>query len=229
MEALEEADRLKDEFLGVVSHELRTPLTSILGFGEILEDGAPDEFKEVAGIVVRNAKEMHDMVGRVLDFSRARSGRLELVVAEHGVDGLVEEVIPLVEPFLSDHEVVVERSGLRVLTDPDAIRRVLVNLLTNAAKFTPRGRRITVSSDRVDDRVWIMVTDQGPGIPDSEHEAIFERFHRVGSGEGSTERGTGVGLSIVKTYTEAMDGRAWVRNDPSGGARFVVDLPGAET
>lgn len=228
-EALREADRMKDEFLGVVSHELRTPLTVILGFGRVLQDQVPEELKEFASAVVRNATEMEGMVERILDYSRSQGGRMSLQVGDHRLDDLLDDLAPLVEAALAHHVLALDIEPELVLrVDPDAFRHIMVNLLTNAAKFTPREGSITVRAHALStDRCLVSVEDAGPGIPEDELEAVFDRFHQVKANPTAAKRGIGVGLAIVRTYTEALNGRVWAENRPGAGASLYVELPAA--
>lgn len=230
VEALRDADRVKDEFLGVVSHELRTPLTAILGFGRILEGRVPDHLEQFVDAIVRNGVEMQGMVERILDYSRSQGGGLLLQFDDHPLDGLLDDLWIQVDSALADHVRHVEAEPDLVLhVDPEAFRHVMVNLLTNAAKFTPKGGSITVRARRgVGGHCLISVDDGGPGIPDDELEAVFDRFHQVKSNPIASKRGAGVGLAIVRTYVSAMNGRVWAENRPGGGAIFSVELPMAK-
>lgn len=229
-EALREADRMKDEFLGVVSHELRTPLTVILGFGTVLQNEVPEELTKFAGAVVRNATEMEGMVERILDYSRSQAGRMSLQIGDHRLSDLLDDLWPLLESALADHVRTLDTEpDLVVRVDPDAFRHIMVNLLTNAAKFTPPGGPVTVRArPRPGDRCLIVVEDAGPGIPEDELEAVFDRFHQVKSNPTAAKRGAGVGLAIVRAYTEALGGRVWAENRPDAGASLYVELPMAQ-
>lgn len=225
LDALREADKLKDQFLGVVSHELRTPLTSILGFSQLLRphvDGEPSTWLDV---VVRNAEEMHGMVERILDYSRLHSGAMKLVIAVHDARTLVGEAMTLVAAPLAGHVVETEIDDVVMAVDQNAMTRVLVNLLTNAAKFSPSGSTIDVRVTGGGDTATLRVSDEGCGIPSDQFETVFERFHQVESSRVSTRRGVGVGLSIVKEYVEAMRGTVRVEKSSDSGTTVVVELP----
>ncbi len=224
-EALREADQLKDEFLGTVSHELRTPLTSILGFAELMADDLEGDHRQFMDIIVRNGQEMHDMVERILDFTRVRSGKLELVLEPQRVDLLVEEAWPLVLSLVADHTVEIEIDDDAVATtDTSAFTRILVNLVSNATKFSPPGSRIAIRARRAGTWCRMDVSDEGPGIPEGEIESVFERFHQVRSTLVSEKRGAGVGLAIVRSYCELMGGRVWAESGDSG-TTMIVELP----
>ena len=228
VEALREADRMKDQFLGVISHELRTPLTSILGFGRLLLDEADGETRTWIEILVRNADEMHAMIERILDYSRLHHGALDLHIAEHRVAEVIEAVRSLVVDPLRGHQLIAEiEPGATILVDDKAMNRVLVNLLTNAAKFSPADSIIRIEAARVADRpaTRIRVVDEGCGIPADQVETVFERFHQVASDRIATRHGVGVGLAIVKEYVDAMDGAVWVESELDVGTTVTVELP----
>ena len=228
VEALREADRMKDQFLGVISHELRTPLTSILGFGRLLLDESDGETRTWVEILVRNADEMHAMIERILDYSRLHHGAQDLNLAEHGVADMVDAVRSLVADPLQGHELITDiEPGASVVVDDKAMNRVLVNLLTNAAKFSPTGSTIRVEAARVPARAAtrIRIVDEGCGIPADQLETVFERFHQVASDRIATRHGVGVGLAIVKEYVDAMDGVVWVESEIDVGTTITVELP----
>ncbi len=225
VESLREADRLKDEFLGTVSHELRTPLTSIIGFGDILRNNVDDELRNYAEIILRNGHEMHDMVERILDFSRVRSGRLVLAPERRRVEELVDDAWPLVVSLLAEHRV--DRAfddDAIAIVDGAAFSRIFVNLVDNAAKFSPPGSTIRVSARCAGARCRMEISDEGPGIPADEIETVFERFHQVPSTMVPQKRGAGIGLSIVRSYTELLGGRVWAESD-GRGTTMVVEFP----
>jgi signal transduction histidine kinase len=229
VEALQTTDRLKDRFLGVVSHELRTPLTSIVGFSQMLLDHADDETRPWIEILARNAEDMHGMVERILDYSRLHAGAMDLNFEALPVDALVDELRSLVAVPLMDHDLVVDlEPGLVVLADRNAMFRILVNLLTNSAKFSPSGSPIRIEGRSVTDcdEIRLCVVDEGHGIPGDQRESVFERFHQVESDDIGTRHGVGVGLTIVKEYVEAMSGTVWVDHaGPASGTTITVQLP----
>lgn len=226
-EALREADRLKDEFLGAVSHEMRTPLTAVLGFATLLRErsGAPGELVEP---IVRNAEEMRRMIERLLDFSRLAAGRVELRPADLDLAAEVARAVAGLAGVLADHEVVTSVApGLGVRADGRALQKVLANLLANAANFAPPGTPITVEARRTGGDVTVRVRDLGPGLPGELEATAFERFVR-GADQPPGRRGTGVGLAIARRYVESMGGRIWHERPPGGGACFAFTLPAKE-
>ncbi len=228
VDALREADRVKDQFLGVISHELRTPLTSIVGFGRLLLDDAEGERRTWLEILVRNADEMQAMIERILDYSRLHQGALHLRLDDHDAEEVIDGVRALVAEALRDHRLEIEvEPGARLRVDQPAMNRVLVNLITNAAKFSEPGTAIRVEVATAPDRgrTRVRVVDDGCGIPADHLESVFERFHQVASDRIATRHGVGVGLAIVKEYVEAMGGKVWVESELGAGTTITVELP----
>lgn len=225
---LREVDRLRSDFLSTVSHELRTPLTAIRGFADLLVDNweatpGGQRHELVRRIAVAGLR-LDRLIEDLLDFTRLERGQLGIDLRARDLAALVEEALHHVAVSLEHHDVHVEvPDGLLVLVDEAAMARVLVNLLTNAAKFSPRGTVIAVRGARDGDRVALSICDEGDGIPGEEHERIFDRFYRVE--RGAVRRpGTGVGLAIVKEFTEAQGGQVVVRSAPGEGSEFTVRL-----
>jgi PAS domain S-box-containing protein len=226
-EGLRAADQLKDEFLSTVSHELRTPLTAIIGFAQLLRRGIdPAHTPDLVERIQRNADEMRGMVERVLDFSRLQAGEVDLRLTEVALDELVRTTVGDLAGATLDRPVKDSAgSGARVVADPEATAHVLANLVLNAAKFSPAGSVIEVTTTVAGGEAVVMVVDQGPGVPAELRERVFDRFFQ-GADQPPGKRGTGVGLAIVRRYVELQGGRAWCEEtDPGPGATFCFTLP----
>ena len=226
---LREVDRLRTDFLATVSHELRTPLTAIKGFAEWLMGSwdTTDEARKRDMI-----QRIHHAGGRLdfliqdlLDFSRLERGKLRIDLAPHRLAGLVEESLRNTATALEGNEV---DDGidpdLEVMVDKGAILRVIENLLTNAAKFSPRGSTIHLSAETSPTTVVLSVRDEGVGIPEEEHEKVFDRFYRSPA-TATSAPGTGIGLAIVKHFVEAQGGTVELRSVVEEGCDFRVSLP----
>ncbi len=228
---LREVDRLRTDFLATVSHELRTPLTAIKGFAEWLV-GAWDTTEESRKRDM--VQRIHDAGGRLdfliqdlLDFSRLERGKLTIDAAAHPLRELVEESLRNTATALEEHRVDLQVDpGTMVLVDRAATLRVVENLLTNAAKFSPRSSTIHLAGSSTPAGVVLSVRDEGPGIPAEEHEKVFDRFYRSPATSTSAP-GTGVGLAIVKHFVEAQGGTVELRSAAEGGSEFRVTLPRA--
>jgi signal transduction histidine kinase len=225
---LAEATEEKSEFLGAVSHELRTPLTAVKGFVDTVLlhwDGLPDERRrDLLDRASTNADELNRLIGQLLDFSRLDGSRIKLSPRSIAVSDVVASVLDDLGPTLAGHRVSVEVDDAVVVADQRAFAQVLTNLLTNAAKYSPSGSAITVRAEAGDTEVVVSVADHGSGIPLDEQDRVFDRFYQSPS-NGASRRGTGIGLSIAKRFTEMQGGRIRVESIPDVGSTFFVTMP----
>lgn len=232
LEELRRVGRIKDEFLSVVSHELRTPLSSILGYGEFLEDELPGDLtgEQPAYVarIMQAARQMGLLVDDLLDLTRIASGTMRLDLREVALPDLMVQAASIASPLLEPRRqrLHLEVSGVSTLVaDPGRLLQILLNLVSNAAKFSPEGSPIHLRAEGVPEGVAISVEDQGVGIDPAEHEAIFERFYQSDRSLTRQTGGVGLGLSIVKHLVELHGGRVQVVSEPGIGATFRVLLP----
>ncbi|HKB25606.1 MAG TPA: HAMP domain-containing sensor histidine kinase [Methylomirabilota bacterium] len=228
---LEELDRAKSSFVAVASHELRTPLTALQGFSEILalRRLPGEEVSRLAGIMRGEARRLGRIVNDLLDLSRIERGLAPTLRREPvAVETLIASVAEVFRRGSATHPIVVGyEAGLpRVDADPDALERILTNLVSNALKYSPPGRlvRIRARAAARGASVEIEVEDQGPGIPDESLARIFEPYYRAPESEGAA-RGTGIGLAVVKSLVEAHGGSIRVESTPGAGTRVLFSLP----
>lgn len=233
-EALEQADRLRSQFLSHVSHELRTPLTSIKGFVQNLLDGLTGPLNEKQQRylfrMLDNSDRLIRMIEDLLDLTRIEAGRLEVHPVDVDLESCLTDAIEQLRPLASAKR---QRLGLsagdtriEVWADRDRLIQVAVNLLQNAVKYTPEGGEITVAIESSSARfVRILVRDTGPGIPAEDLDKIFDPFFRVQQGQRSGPKGLGLGLSIVKTLVELLGGSVLAKNGSAGGAEVSFTLP----
>jgi signal transduction histidine kinase len=229
--ALREMDRLKDEFLAAVSHELRTPLTVISASLELLgkrrEDLPPDarRFIEQAQ---RHVQRLNRNVEDLLDLAQLQEARIELQREFTGPRALLGEIAATHEPVVAAKRQQVRlacEDGLPpVLVDRRRMQQIVGNLVQNASRYAPEGTTIELGAERSGAAIRLTVADEGPGIPPSERERIFDKFYRGERTKGMTS-GTGLGLAIARTLVELHGGRISVEDRPGGGARFVVEIP----
>ena len=231
-EQLAHLDRQKGEFLSLVSHELRTPLTAVNGFVDTVLvhwDAIPeDRQRELLDRASSNADELNRLVGQLLDFSRLDAENVRINPEPIAVADVVASVVRDLAGALAEHRVVIDApNGVAVLADRAAFADVLTNLLTNAAKFSAAGTPITVRAeiDVVD--VVVSVSDRGVGIAAPEQARVFDRFYQSPSNVAS-HRGTGIGLTIAKRFTELQGGRIGLDSEPGLGSTFFVSLPAAK-
>src|SRR5262249_40768254 len=226
-----EVDHQKSALLALVSHELGTPLTAVKRFVDTLRSqwGELPEARrrELLDRASLNADELNRLVHQLLDFSRLDAEHVTTTPQPILVSEAVERALDDVGPVLANHHVYVDiPDGLAILADVTAFGDVLTNLLTNAAKFSPAGRRIIVSATLADGAVDMSVSDEGGGIRREEQELIFDPFYQSPSNKGS-QRGTGIGLTIAKQFTEMQGGEIAVVSEPGLGSTFWVTMPTA--
>jgi signal transduction histidine kinase len=225
---LTQADQQKSEFLALVSHELRTPLTAVKGFVDTVLlhwDRLPDDRRrELLTRASSNADELGRLVRQLMEFGRTESGPIQIAPDKLDVAAAVDLALLGIAPVTAGHRLEVDvPDGLVVDADADAFNHVLVNLLTNAMKFSPAGSLVVVGARRAEGEVVVSVADEGAGIAPDEQERIFDRFYQ--SRNGNHPRGTGIGLTIAQRFTAQHGGRIWVDSEPGRGATFSFTMP----
>jgi len=231
----EAANRAKAEFLAAMSHELRTPLNAIGGYVDLLSLGirGPVTEQQQADLerIRRSQQHLLGIVNDLLNFSRIEAGRITYDIAPVPMDAAVEAVRAMIEPQTVAAELQLEwpkpTPSAVVLADRSKLEQILLNLLTNAVKFTPAGGTIRVSYALRPDVVELQVQDTGIGIPPERLEAIFEPFVQIGRSLASQHEGTGLGLSISRDLARAMGGELRAASAPGEGATFTLTLPSA--
>lgn len=231
-EKAKEADRIKSAFLATMSHELRTPLNSIIGFTGILLKGLAgplnEEQKKQLTMVQSSARHLLELINDVLDISKIEAGELRLSISEFNIKESVEKVVRMFVPLL-------EKKGLElkmdigndvdsVVTDKRRLEQVLMNLMSNAVKFTEKGSIIVSCRKEVGSYV-ISVKDTGIGIEEGELEKIFQPFSQIDTGLSRKYEGTGLGLSISKKLLDLMGGKIYVESKPGKGSTFTIVIP----
>ncbi|MBI5333814.1 MAG: two-component system sensor histidine kinase KdbD [Burkholderiales bacterium] len=225
-----EGERLRNSLLAAISHDLRTPLAALVGMADTLAGSAgADEAQRSLGRRMREAAlRMSALVTNLLDMARLESGRIRLNRQWLPLEEVVGTALQAVGPLLAAHPVRADLPAELPLLHVDAVlmERVLVNLLENAAKYTPPGTPIQILAVAYDEEVSLIVQDRGPGLPLHKEEAIFEKFER-GRAESATP-GVGLGLAICRAIVQAHGGTIRAENRPGGGARFEIRLPRGE-
>ncbi|RJG00729.1 sensor histidine kinase [Noviherbaspirillum sedimenti] len=230
---LTELDRLKDDFLSTVTHELRTPLTSIRAFSEILRDHpelALDKRIEYLDIVIRESERLTRLINDVLDLAKIEAGRAEwhaeTLDLREVIDAAVKSTSRLFEEKNIHLTLDLPHQTSPVLADRDRLMQVMLNLLSNAAKFCdPVDGRIGVSLQAQDGQLRVAVRDNGAGVRPQDREIIFEKFRQGGDTLTGKPQGTGLGLPISRRIISHFGGKLWLEDAPGGGARFVFTLP----
>ncbi|MGB8510315.1 MAG: ATP-binding protein, partial [Pyrinomonadaceae bacterium] len=229
---VEEASRIKDEFLATLSHELRTPLTAILGWARMLSGGQLDERHTARALetIERNAIAQSQLIEDILDVSRVITGKLRLEVQPVDLNALIESSIDAVLPAADAKSIRLQRvfdAGASIISgDPARLQQVIWNLLSNAIKFTPKEGTVQIKLERVNSYVEMTVTDNGQGIDANVLPYIFERFRQADSTSTRKHSGLGLGLAIVRHLVETHGGTVEAASAGQGqGATFTVSLP----
>jgi signal transduction histidine kinase len=229
---LEAASRHKSEFLANMSHELRTPFNAIIGFSEVLAEkmfgDVNDKQAEYLQDILESGRHLLSLINDILDLSKIEAGHMELDLADFDLPGALENALILVRERASRRGITLasdidERLGV-ICGDERKVKQVLLNLLSNALKFTPEGGRIDVGAGRRGEVAEISVADTGIGIAPADREAVFEEFRQVGAAERKAE-GTGLGLALSRKFVELHGGRIWVQSEVGRGSTFTFTLP----
>lgn len=224
----EEAHTIKNDFVALVSHELRTPLTSIAGFSDTLveswRDLPSDEVDEFMSIINRQALYLGDLVEDVLVIPRLEANRLRLDPDLFDLGELIEDVAQMVFPNGGRKSSLVSLpDGVRVYADRRRVHQVIRNVMENARKYG--GDQILVEGFVLGDQYLIIVSDNGPGVPDEETRKVFEDFEQLSKGDARDSSGMGLGLPIARRLARAMGGDVWYERRFPTGARFCYSLP----
>jgi len=226
---LRESERLKSDLVNTVSHELRTPLSGVLGFTKLLltRDFDSETRRHYLGIVDAQARRLSDLLDDFLDVRRIEEGRFERAKELVDMATLLEEEAQLYRQQSPKHEVAVEidHPPLAVMGNPDRLRQVIGNLISNAIKYSPQGGVVAVTADRENGHVRVEVRDQGMGIPLGQQSQIFTKFFR-GDAPASGITGTGLGLAVSRDIVESHGGRIGFTSAQGKGTTFFVELPG---
>jgi two-component system sensor histidine kinase KdpD len=226
-----ESEKLRTMLLSSVSHDLRTPLASITGAASTIatdiDSLSRDTIRDLGRSINQEAGRLSHLVSNLLEVTRLESGTVQLNRQPYFIEELIGSALTGLEQVLSKHAVVTqsEENLPLVLVDGVLIEQVLINLLENAAHYTPVGSTIRISAVRKDDHVLVSVTDNGPGIAKDGEKKIFDKFYSIGRKEA--QKGTGLGLPICAGILKAHEGEIWASNMPQGGAGFYFTLPAA--
>lgn len=227
----ERANEIKTKFLAMISHELRTPLTSIKGFTTTLlaEDVSwePEEQRDFIQTIQQEANRLQELIDHLLDLSRLEAGMLPITLEPHFLEEIIEDAQPQIQTLTNEHIFTthIPVNGLAVYGDAKRIAQVLVNLVRNAANYSPKGTEISISGQLRRGFVQINVNDQGPGIPTAEHKRVFKAFQRGGNVEDHAAQGAGLGLAICKGLVEAQGGRIWIKKKETPGTTVSFTIP----
>lgn len=226
------ANQLKSEFLSNMSHELRSPLHTVIGFAELLVEESVGQLnaqqKRFMTHIRTDSLHLLDLINDLLDLSKIEAGRLELRHEVFQVNEVLDEALSSVRPRAAAKsvEVLTEIGApLAVFADRIRFKQILNNLLSNALKFTPDGGQVRVEALSRDSFAEISVSDTGIGIPEEQHQAVFDKFYQVRAATKGGPDGTGLGLAITKRLVEQHGGAISVASEPGKGSRFTFTVP----
>jgi len=229
---LREMDVKKDQFISVAAHELKTPLTSIHGFSQLLQNKKvaedPAKREKYLKIMEHETGRLSKLVNDILDLSRIDLGTVKLAFEKVNVSELIENVRKEMDMQIKEKglqsEYIVEKKLPEILTDREKLTEIMINLINNAVKYTPKGK-ITVKVFKDGQNVHFVVKDTGVGIPKDKQERIFERFYQIDSSFTRKAGGTGLGLALCKEFVTLLGGKIWVKSEKGKGSEFHFILP----
>jgi len=230
---LARAYRHKSEFLASMSHELRTQLSSVIGFSELLLSDTSDRFDEprrrkFLAQINSSGRYLLDLTSDILDLAEIESGHIGLRLETVMIVEVVHGVIRTMEPLAAKKAILIKAdlaAAGQVEADAGKLRQMLLNLVSNAVKFTPDGGHVTIGARRLADTVEISVSDDGIGIAESEFEHLFEEFRQVDSDISREKQGTGLGLALTKRFVELHGGDIRLASEVGRGNVFTLSLP----
>ena len=236
LRAQEEADRAnraKSQFLASMSHELRTPLNAILGFSELLSDDATDQFdkstrRRFLDQIHSSGQHLLQLINDILDLSKVEAGQMELHLQSVELGSLIQEVSATIEPLARSKAIELNAESTReisLIADAAKVKQMLLNLVSNAIKFTPTGGRIDIRIRRLESWVEIDVSDSGIGIAKEDMDRLFTEFQQLDAGPGRQQEGTGLGLALTRRFAELHGGQVIVESEVGKGSTFTLRLP----
>lgn len=230
---LHQIDEEKDEFISIASHELRTPMTVVRGYIGMLESERPGPVNEaqkaILGKISLNTKTLINLINDMLDLSKLETGKLEMRVSENSLDDLIRSSIDKMKLMYDDKGLKLNYSGVQaaVITDPEKFERIMLNLLSNAYKFTPVDGQVSITGDinQAERIVTLCITDTGIGIPAKFMGNLFKKFSQIDNYLQRQSSGTGLGLAICKQLVEKLGGKIWAESKPGAGSKFYFTVP----
>ena len=221
-------EKLRADFVANVTHELKTPLTSINMFADsILLNRVKNEkdIKKYANVIVKESEKLKRMVNNILDFSRKESDKLNFQLQKHNLAKIIQNIMLEMNYWLEIHKFEVQlniEDPIVANVDPEGLKQVLSNLITNAIKYSDTEKKIEIRLYKKAEKAYIEVADHGIGIPDDKLPHIFEKFYRVNSNKNENIGGTGLGLTVSAAIIEAQHGKLRVKSTLNKGSTFTI-------
>ena len=227
------ANQHKSEFLANMSHELRTPLNSILGFSELLLDDTSARYdasthQKFLSQINTSGRHLLALISDILDLSKVEAGRMTLKLESFSVSDVVGDVLATIEPIATKKRIAIKAdvaAAGKLEADAGKFKQMLLNLASNAVKFTPEGGMVSMDARRLPEGVEIAVTDTGIGIAQSDLDRLFKEFQQLDSGPGRRQEGTGLGLALTKRLARLHGGDVRVVSEVGKGSTFTISLP----
>lgn len=226
-----EAQRMRQTFVAMISHDLRTPLTSVAGYLELVSEGvlgeATPKIKSGAATAEKNVVRLIRLVSDLLDLEKMEAGKMKMTPKVIYMESVIEKSVEAIEEFANNHEVklLAAETDAEVFADPDRMVQVIINLASNAVKFSPKGGTVEIKTIEGNEFVEVQVIDHGRGVPAEYRETIFEKYKQVKTEDGTTKGGTGLGLPICKLIIEQSGGTIGVNSEDGKGSTFWFKLP----
>nr|WP_321512864.1 HAMP domain-containing sensor histidine kinase [uncultured Pseudodesulfovibrio sp.] len=227
---LRREEQMRSDFIAMLSHEIRTPMTSVREAVDLIESGTfgdvNDKQRKFLQIAEKESARLSDLLTRLLSVSRMESETLELHIQDTDGERLVTSTVERLAPAAEAKGITLisEAASMTFRADPEHIRQVLMNLVGNGIKFTPKGGSVTVTGTIMPDEIVFCVHDTGPGIPEEEQSRVFQKYYREPQIRDSVD-GAGLGLAISKRIVLAHGGRIWLTSEPGHGSKFCFSLP----
>jgi signal transduction histidine kinase/CheY-like chemotaxis protein len=230
---LRDANQHKSTFLANMSHELRTPLNAIIGFSELLLEPGNANFDAATqhrfmGQIHTSGKHLLGLINDILDLSKVEAGQMDLRLETVKVEPVVDQVLSTIEPLAAQKRIKIRAEAAaagEVLADAGKLKQMLLNLTSNAIKFTPDDGEVAITATRDALAVEIAVADSGIGISEGDQAHLFEEFHQIDPGPGRRQQGTGLGLALTRRFATLHGGEVRVRSEPGKGSVFTLRLP----
>jgi PAS domain S-box-containing protein len=226
-------DSFKNEFISMMSHEVRTPLTSILSTLKLILDEKAGELpldaSKLVEIAFKSSERLVRLINDILDIEKMVSNKMSFLIESQPLIPIIKQAVDEITPFAKQHQTQLKLGpseiGINVIADKDKLIEILSNLFSNAVKYSPPGESISIRVKEQDSFVKIEVMDRGPGIPESYRKIIFEKFSQVDSSDSRKSGGTGLGLYLVKSLVEKMNGKVGFKPRPKKGSIFYIKIP----
>lgn len=228
---LELMDKEKNEFLGIAAHDLKNPIYNISMLSQLMlnEDLSESEHKDFLTDIKNSTERMTKLIGDLLDINAIEQGKLKMNIEHEDFAMFFNSCVRQYEERaeLKDINLIInnELESFQASSDKQIFHQILDNLVSNAIKFSPNGKTVTASFFADEDKMMLIVEDEGPGLSEDDKSKLFTKFARMSAQPTGNESSTGLGLSIVKKYVDALGGMIWVDSEPGDGAKFVCELP----